>query len=148
MRPRDAFDICHEAYISAKGAETRGIGTIRLEYGWDHVWRPDILPRAVDYVADFQRAGRRALGAPRWRCRLRMFLWHYCALMEYRAARARLGISEMTWSAWRDEIRDLVGLELMRAHVFPPGRYFKLAQMYRDPQSGLRNAPTNNSQAD
>jgi hypothetical protein len=124
MRPRDAFDICAEVYVNAKGAETRGIGPVRLECSWKYIWRPDVLPRPVEYVADFQRAGRRALGAPRWRGRLRMFLLHYCALVEYRAARARLGISELTWSQWRDDIRDLVGLELLRSGVFPPGRYF------------------------
>jgi hypothetical protein len=126
MRPCDVFDICAEVYVQARGAVERTIGPVRVEMPYRYLWRPDVLPRPVDYVADFYRAGRRALAAPRWRGRLRMFLLHYCELVEYPAARARLGLSELTWSQWRDDIRDLVGRELLRARVFPPGAYFHL----------------------
>jgi hypothetical protein len=36
-----------------------------------------------------------------------------------------LGISELTWSDWTDEIRRRVGRELLCAGMFPPGRYFR-----------------------
>jgi hypothetical protein len=36
-----------------------------------------------------------------------------------------VGISELTWSQWAEEIRERVGRELLRAGLYPPGRYFR-----------------------
>jgi hypothetical protein len=124
MKPCYVFDICAEVYLEARGASDRVIGPLAIESPYKYVWRPDVLPRPVDYVADFYRAGQRALKAPRLRGRRRMFVLFYCELADYHAARARLGISELTWSDWRDDIRRIVGKELLRVGIFPPQRYF------------------------
>ena len=54
---------------------------------------------------------------------------YYLGGAEYRAARRVLGISERTWSDWAEEIRRRVGDELIRAGMYPPGRYFKQASL-------------------
>jgi hypothetical protein len=54
-----------------------------------------------------------------------MFRVYYLGGAEYHAARRHLGISELTWADWADEIRRLVGRELTRSGVFPPSRYFQ-----------------------
>jgi hypothetical protein len=52
---------------------------------------------------------------------------YYLGGAEYEAARRHLGISEITWADWADEIRGRVGRELTRAGVFPPSKYFREA---------------------
>jgi hypothetical protein len=54
-----------------------------------------------------------------------MFRVYHLGGAEYSAARRHLGISEITWGDWSEEIRAAVGRELMRAGVFPPARYFR-----------------------
>jgi len=57
--------------------------------------------------------------------RMAMFRVYYLGGAEYQAARRHLGISELTWADWAEEIRGLVGRELTRAGVFPPSKYFR-----------------------
>jgi hypothetical protein len=57
--------------------------------------------------------------------RMAMFRVFYLGGAEYQAARRHLGISELTWADWSDEIRRRVGRELTSAGVFPPSRYFR-----------------------
>ena len=57
--------------------------------------------------------------------RMAMFRVYYLGGAEYHAARRHLGISEVTWADWAEEIRTCVGRELTRAGVFPPSKYFK-----------------------
>jgi len=57
--------------------------------------------------------------------RMAMFRVYYLGGAEYQAARRHLGISELTWADWSDEIRRVVGRELTRAGVFPPSKYFR-----------------------
>jgi hypothetical protein len=57
--------------------------------------------------------------------RMAMFRVYYLGGAEYSGARRHLGISEITWADWAEEIRGLVGRELTRAGVFPPARYFR-----------------------
>ena len=52
---------------------------------------------------------------------------YYLGGAEYEAARHLLGLSERTWSDWAEEIRQSVGAELIRAHIYPPARYFRQA---------------------
>jgi len=59
--------------------------------------------------------------------RMAMFRVYYLGGAEYEAARRHLGISEITWADWADEIRGRVGRELTRAGVFPPSKYFREA---------------------
>jgi hypothetical protein len=54
-----------------------------------------------------------------------MFRVYYLGGAEYSSARRHLGISEITWADWAEEIRGLVGRELTRTGVFPPARYFR-----------------------
>lgn len=59
--------------------------------------------------------------------RLAMFRLHYLGGAEYQLARRNMGISELTWADWGEEIRGRVGRELMRAGMFPPSKYFQEA---------------------
>jgi hypothetical protein len=54
-----------------------------------------------------------------------MFRVYYLGGADYHAARRHLGISEITWADWTEEIRRLVGRELTRTGVFPPSKYFR-----------------------
>lgn len=163
----DAFLICHEIYRAARELVGSRVPTTQLQSASKYLWRPDLRPRLVEYVADFARAGERALGesvpgpVPEiWGCRapqrpatagacgakkshhgafgarevprasrLILFRMYYLGGAEYRAARHVLGISERTWSDWAEEIRRRVGDELIRAGMYPPGRYFKQASV-------------------
>lgn len=124
VRPRDAFEICHEVYLEARQVLDEKLGTVRLEHVADGLWRPDTLPRLGEFVADFALAGERALAGPRLASRLILFRLYFLGRAEYHAARRQMGIGELTWAQWADEIRERVGRELLRAGVFPPGRYF------------------------
>ena len=132
-----AFDVCHDVYRAAREAIDSKIPTMNLESSGKYMWRPDRAPRLAEYVADFARAGERALegqgvaarGAspslqPLRASRMVMFRVYYLGGAEYQAARRHLGISELTWADWAEEIRTRVGRELIRAGVFPPSRYF------------------------
>jgi len=57
--------------------------------------------------------------------RMAMFRVYYLGGADYQAARRHLGISEITWADWAEEIRGRVGRELTRAGVFPPSKYFR-----------------------
>ena len=151
MKARDAFEICHEIYAAARELVDSRLPTTRLEFTGKFLWRPDLRPRMVEYVADFALAGERALadehrhrrparGSVRARTgavaaasqgerllasRLVLFRLHYLGGAEYQAARRLLGLSELTWSDWSEEIRVRVGRELIRAGMYPPSRYFR-----------------------
>ncbi len=152
-----AFDVCHDVYRAAREAIDAKIPTLNAEASGKYLWRPDRMPRLAEYVCDFQRAGERALGGgegkvkskvevkgrqpegcptlyraspsqePFRASRMAMFRVYYLGGAEYEAARRHLGISEITWADWADEIRGRVGRELTRAGVFPPSKYFREA---------------------
>ena len=172
-----AFDVCHDVYRAAREVIDTKIPTLNMESSGKYMWHPDRMPRLAEYVADFARAGERALGeagqtllptradecraqsgtstrsAPghvhtsgrngqarvpvlleRVRAspslgqvrasRMAMFRVYYLGGAEYKAARRHLGISELTWADWAEEIRTRVGQELSRSGVFPPSKYF------------------------
>ena len=151
----DAFIACHQIYRAARDLVNSRVATSQLQTPAKFLWRPDLRPRLVEYVADFARAGERALGesvpgetsfrlekprdpacafrarqpryAPPKASRLILFRMYYLGGAEYHAARRVLGISERTWSDWAEEIRWRVGDELIRAGMYPPARYFKQA---------------------
>ncbi len=160
----DAFLICHEIYRAARELVDSRVATTQLLSPSKFLWRPDLRPRLVEYVADFARAGERALSetssnaastrsggtfrrstipdvrgradqhlprAPQFprASRLILFRMYYLGGAEYHAARRVLGISERTWSDWAEEIRRRVGDELIRAGMYPPGRYFKQSSL-------------------
>jgi hypothetical protein len=146
-----AFDVCHDVYLAAREAIDTKIPTLNAESSGKYQWHPDRMPRLAEYVCDFARAGERALGGgsregkskgrqaeacptllsasssrDSFRAsRMAMFRVYYLGGAEYHAARRHLGISELTWADWAEEIRRRVGRELTRAGVFPPSKYFR-----------------------
>jgi len=137
-----AFDVCHDVYRAAREAIDARIPTLNAESSGKYQWRPDRMPRLAEYVCDFARAGERALGGSSWEgknksrqaeacptffraSRMAMFRVYYLGGADYPAARRHLGISELTWADWAEEIRRRVGRELTRAGVFPPSKYFR-----------------------
>jgi len=145
-----AFDVCHDVYLAAREAIDSKIPTLNAEASGKYQWRPDRMPRLSEYVCDFARAGERALGfssvegksnfrhaavsrslvtracPTSFRAsRMAMFRVYYLGGADYQAARRHLGISELTWQDWAEEIRRDVGRELTRAGVFPPSKYFR-----------------------
>jgi hypothetical protein len=62
MRPRDAFEICHEIYTGARALVDGRVPTTQLTSASKFLWRPDLHPRLVEYIADFALTGERALG--------------------------------------------------------------------------------------
>jgi hypothetical protein len=153
MKPGVAFDICHEVYAAAREIVDTRMPTMQLDRASKFLWRPDLRPRLVEYLADFALAGARALGEDqtrdgrgasdkvsrelraRWRprCRSRelrasrlvLFRLYYLGGAEYQVSRHLLGLSETSWSLWTEEISKHVGRELLRAGMFPPSRYFR-----------------------
>jgi hypothetical protein len=146
-----AFDVCHDVYLAAREAIDCKIPTLNAEASGKYLWRPDRAPRLSEYVCDFALAGERALGAgscesemqgrirrgsaadgledlsslPVRASRVAMFRLFYLGGAEYQVARRHMGISELTWADWSEEIRDRVGRELTRAGMFPPSKYFR-----------------------
>ena len=146
-----AFDVCYDVYLAAREAIDMKIPTLNAESSGKYQWRPDRMPRLAEYVCDFARAGERVLGGSSWEgknksrqaeacptllraspsqrpfraSRMAMFRVYYLGGADYHAARRHLGISELTWADWAEEIRRDVGRELTRAGVFPPSKYFR-----------------------
>src|ERR1700685_2282108 len=56
-----AFDVCHDVYRAAREVIDTKIPTLNLESSGKYVWHPDRMPHLAEYVADFARAGERAL---------------------------------------------------------------------------------------
>lgn len=160
----DAFLICHEIYQAARELVNSRVPTTQLTSASKFLWRPDLRPRLVEYVADFARAGERALGAerdcrtPKARghhaafgakkvpraSRLILFRLHYLGGAEYEAARHLLGLSERTWSDWAEEVRARVGSELIRAGMYPPARYFRQPSAKRTAATSPAKAASTN----
>jgi hypothetical protein len=63
----DAFLICHEIYAAARELVNSRVPTTQLTSASKFLWRPDLRPRLVEYVADFARCGDRALGETSFR---------------------------------------------------------------------------------
>ena len=61
----DAFLVCHEIYQAARELVNSRVPTTQLQSASKFLWRPDLRPRLVEYVADFACCGDRALGAER-----------------------------------------------------------------------------------
>ena len=57
----DAFLICHEIYRAARELVGSRVPTTQLLSSAKFLWRPDLRPRLVEYVADFAPRGRTRL---------------------------------------------------------------------------------------
>jgi hypothetical protein len=124
--PRLAFDVCQDYYVEARETLVGKINITKIDSPINKIpWKPQVRPRLTDYCADYARAGRAALAAPHLSSRLIMFSVYYLGLAPYEKAREHLGICEMTWVNWSEEIRNLVGRELLDRRIFPPSRYMR-----------------------
>jgi hypothetical protein len=132
ITPEFAFDVCLEVYEAAREVCGHHIPVAsnfsEVRSGNDGAGKPGTRPRQSDYLADFAMAGEAALQRDRGRLRasrLILFRMYFLGGGQWRAVRALMGISELTWSDWVAEIKREVGNELMRRGVFPPGKYFR-----------------------
>lgn len=126
VKPELAFDVCWEVYRGAREVlETkRGISALQLEKAGKFLWRPDVRARLNEWVADFALAGQAALDEPERASRMVMFRLYYLGMAPYEMARHFLGLSEINWVHWSEEIRRRCGTELLRRGMFPPRKYF------------------------
>ena len=125
MKPEVAFDVCHDVYMAAREALGGDLACSDLVSHDKYLWRPDIRPRLAEYSVDFTLAGRRALAAPGLASRAALFETYYVGGADARAAREHLGVGQITWSQWVDDVRARVGEELVRRKMFPPRDYFR-----------------------
>ncbi|HKV03484.1 MAG TPA: hypothetical protein VJO53_00095 [Candidatus Acidoferrales bacterium] len=127
MKPADAFDACHGRYRGLREWLADSAGSVRslnLENpSAGYLWRPD-RSRACEYVADFERIGRRALRRPEWKGRLKLFNLYIVRGADYRRAIRLLGVGETTFEYWYRELKRAIGAEFLRTGLFPPSRYF------------------------
>jgi hypothetical protein len=133
MKPPFAFDVCHELYRAAREVLEGNLHSPDLAAREKYLWRPGLRPRLAEYVADFALAGQRALASPHLASRLVLFRVFYLGNAELHAARAHLGIGELTWEQWSDDVRARVGRELLARRIFPPRHYFRDATLARTP---------------
>ena len=126
VKPEFAFDVCWEVYRGAREVlETkRGVSALDLQDTGKFLWRPDVRPRLNEYVADFALAGEAALDGPTCASRMILFRVYYLGLAPYERARPFLGLGEMAWSQWTEQIRHQCGREILRRGLFPPRKYF------------------------
>lgn len=127
MRAQYIFEICHERYRGFRlwmDGHTDGLRMDLNSHSAGYHWRPD-RARAADYVADFERIGRRTLARPVWKGRLKVFDLYFVRCLDYPRALALSGVGERTFDWWISEIKKSVGRELTRAGLYPPAKYFR-----------------------
>jgi hypothetical protein len=127
VKPELAFDVCWEVYRNAREVleSKRGLSALNTKDMTKYLWRPDIRPRMNEWVADFALAGQAALATPELASRMVLFRVFYLGLAPYERARHFLGLSEMGWVNWTEEIRRRCGKELLERKMFPPRKYFR-----------------------
>lgn len=128
MKATEIFDVCLRRYRSLRDWLADSLGEVRAldldTPSEGYRWRPE-RGRASEYVADFERIGRRALWRPEWKGRLKLFEIYFLDSIEYRRAIALVGVAEGTFDYWLQEVKRTVGREFSRTGLFPPGRYFE-----------------------
>ncbi len=126
VKPELAFDVAWEVYRGAREVlETkRGVSALDPNDCGKFLWRPEVRPRLTEWVADFALAGKRALEGPQWASRMVLFNVYYLGLAPYENARHFLGIGEISWVQWTEQIRSRVGKEILDRGMFPPRKYF------------------------
>jgi hypothetical protein len=125
MKPGFAFDVCHGVYRLAREVLDGTLHSTDFEEHDKYLWRPAIRPRLAEYAADFELAGKRALASQHLASRNVLFKVYFLGSAELHAARAHLGIGELTWEQWSDDVKARVGRELLRRRMFPPRDYFR-----------------------
>jgi hypothetical protein len=95
----DAFLICHEIYQAARELVNSRVPTTQLTSASKFLWRPDLRPRLVEYVADFARCGDRALGdksdSRTPKAPLRAKVYQQDELSRVKKAHAAFGVKEV-----------------------------------------------------
>ncbi|HEU0369025.1 MAG TPA: hypothetical protein VFR42_07445, partial [Candidatus Acidoferrum sp.] len=67
--------------------------------------------------------------------RMVMFRLFYLGLTAYDSARHFLGLSELSWSKWTEDVRQRCGKEIPRRGMFPPREYFSEAAGRQSPKA-------------
>ncbi len=127
MKAVQIFDSCHGRYRGLRDWLADTTGEVR-SLDWEkpssgYKWRPD-RGRACEYIADFERIGRRGLSRAEWKGRLKLFELYFIGSMEYRTAIRLVGVAEGTFDYWYREVKRTLGAEFSRTGLFPPARYF------------------------
>ncbi len=135
MKPAFAFDVCHDLYRVAREVLDGKLHSTDFVQHDKYLWRPGLRPRLAEYVADFELAGKRALASPHLASRRVLFKVYFLGRAELHAARAHLGIGELTWEQWSDDVKARVGRELLRRRMFPPRDYFRDLNEPRRPRA-------------
>ena len=127
MKAKEMFEVCHGRYRSLKEWLDETTGQIRaLNLGSPSngfQWKPDRI-RASEYVADFERIGRTALGKEEWKGRRKLFEIYFLHSMEYKRAISAVGVAEGTFDYWMSEVKRTLGKAYARTGLFPPALYF------------------------
>jgi len=128
MTAKEIFDVCYARYRRLREWLGDSAGTVR-SVDFDsplegYQWRPD-RARACEFIADFERIGRRGLRRPEWKGRLRLFNAYFVRGADYRRAVRLVGVAEGTFDYWYQEVKRTLGAEFARVGLFPPSRYFQ-----------------------
>ena len=127
VKAAEIFDVCFARYRGLREwlADASGAArAVRLEApSGGYQWRPD-RARACEFVADFERLGRRALRRPEWKGRRKLFEAYFLGGANYREAIRAVGVAEGTFDYWFREVKRAAGREFARAALYPPAHYF------------------------
>jgi len=141
MTAKEIFDACYARYRRLREWLADSTGAVR-SVDFDsplagYHWRPD-RARACEYIADFERIGRRALRRPEWKGRLKLFNAYFVRGADYRRAVRLVGVAEGTFDYWYQEVRRTLGAEFFRNGLFPPSRYFQTRASHSQPRATRR----------
>ncbi len=130
MKATEVFDKCYGCYRSLREWLKDSAGTvpsIDLENpSAGYQWRPE-PGRACEFIADFERIGRRALAHAEWKGRLKLFNVYFVRGADYRRAVRLVGVNESTFDYWYKEIKRSLGTEFSRTSLFSPRNISKPA---------------------
>lgn len=128
MKPKEIFEVCHGRYKGLRiwlDGSTGSVKSVDLDLpSSGYQWRPS-RGKACEYVADFERIGRRSLRRPEWKGRLRLFEAYFVSGLDYQKARSTIGVAEGTFDYWYQEVKKTVGAEFSRTGLYPPSKYFQ-----------------------
>jgi hypothetical protein len=127
MKAAEIFEVCHARYSGLRDWLADSTGSVRAldldTPSSGYQWRPE-RARASEYVADYERIGRRALRRPEWKGRLKLFEIYFLNGVEYRRAISLVGVAAGTFDYWLGEVKRTLGREFSRTGLFPPSKYF------------------------
>lgn len=131
MKSSEMFEICHRRYAQLRESLKDASGQVRsiaLDVpSSGYQWRPEHV-RACEFMADFERIGRRALCRREWKGRLRLFETYFVNGVEYRRAINLIGVAEGTFDYWFQQVKRTLGAEFSRTGLFPPSQYFQFCR--------------------